>query len=135
MLHAALHIFPVCHGEPLEGGEGLRDKGIHAEGQGSLAALLLHAVLQAVRQVNDGFNIFLLLKRQSQHQIQLELLNACGKAQAHRPENILLLYALVDDPAHAPAAGLRRDGQGLQPAPGQGVHQFLRHGIRPEGGH
>ena len=63
----------VRHRHPLEWCEGLRNERIDAECECSAAPLFIHIVPQSLREIDDRVDVRVLLKRQSHHEVKLEI--------------------------------------------------------------
>ena len=101
---------------PLERGMRLGDEHRHRDGDGDTAALLLGNDLardleRMVGELGDSDDVLIGLPRQTHHEVQLDTAPTGLERGARGALEVLLGHVLVDDVAHALAAGLGRKGE------------------------
>ena len=112
-LLAALELLDGQLAEPLERRVGFR----HEAGDGDrdlAAALALDLRVEIddlLGELSDADDVFVRLRRQAHHEVELDLLPALAERGAAGLHEVLLRHALVDDVAQALRARLRRERQ------------------------
>ncbi len=114
--HLLLQALLALHSRPLKRGGGLGDKGVDREGDGAQSPALFPLREPDGARAGDEFehlvDIGLILARQPDEKIKLEVEYPPLAQQADRSQNLLLVEPLVDQVTHALAAGLGRQGHG-----------------------
>lgn len=92
-------------------------------------------MVNLVGQVCNAQNIFVGLRGQTQHKIELDAAPASGKRSPAGVEQVLLRHILIDGIPQALGTGLRRKSQAALPSAAlQLFHKIHGKIIRPQGG-
>ena len=90
-----------------------------------------HALADLERQVPDGDQILVGLGRQSDHVVELQVLDTGPKDQVGLVENLLVGHGLVDDPTETIGPSLGRDRNRPLTALAEQGHDGLRQVVKP----